>query len=215
MKKKYLYILLPLMIFSLLFSFSALCNRCTANFPYTITITPASSSTSSTVSETTLQKTEETNPAATDLNESTTKSTEAEVPASSDSVVESTESTQEENVIKPSGAPQISLEGGTGYLFQSASIVSGSAERDIWWNAIFVVPGSSMVSLGILDSPSDVAQISISALKRDQIEPVPGEVYAVEVLSANKYAIVRVLSIDSGPKITFEYIYPFEGELLP
>lgn len=73
----------------------------------------------------------------------------------------------------------------------------------------------NLTSLGVLKSPGDVRQINVSDLKPDQVQPVPGEVYAVEVARSNIYAIVRVLSIDSEVKITFEYLYPYEGQLIP
>jgi hypothetical protein len=210
MKKRYFYVVLPLLVLILFFSVAALCNFCTIQLPEGFAT--STSSAASTVSEIT----KETGQEISDLNPATT-STAVETPSSSssqNSVTENTGDTQKENAISPSGAPIITLEGGSGYLFQSSSTVTGSNDRDIWWNAVYFVPNSLMMSFGVINSPNDIKEISVSAMKRDQVAPVLGGVYAVEVENSNSYAIIRVLSIDSEAKISFEYIYPFGGEIL-
>ncbi len=204
MKKKFLYIFVPFLVFTLFFCVSAICNGCGLKNPITITISPATTASSGTVSKTISETTKETNTETTDTPS-----------ASSTTAAENNNNSPEEAVITPSGAPQLTLKGGSGYLFKSSETVTGSADRDIWWNAVYFVPNSLIGSLGVLNSPGDVRQIKASALKPDQIQPVPGEVYAVEVTRSNIYAILRVLSIDSENNITFEYVYPFDGELLP
>ncbi len=115
----------------------------------------------------------------------------------------------------PSGLPTLTLESGSGYLFETQEVVHGSDPRDIWWNGVGFVPGTLMGSLGSLDSPQAVDQVSQSILAFKQFDPLPGEAYLVEVAAAGQYAIIRYLFRGDQAQITFEVLYPFAGRILP
>jgi len=131
------------------------------------------------------------------------------------SMTEPAAQTDDGGQIVPSGLPTLTLQGGSGYLFDTAQVVTGSNDRDVWWNAVELVPGSRMTSLGIMDDPSAVSQVSLNTLSRDQDEPAPGEVYVVEVTPDTDFAILRVLSFGPDREITLEYLYPFTGAITP
>jgi hypothetical protein len=121
-------------------------------------------------------------------------------------------------VVVLSGLPIITMDGGTGYLFPSGEITSGdNADRDIWWNASQFVPATLMGSLGQIDNLSAVTGITASSLTFGTFVPTTGEGFAVEVSRDGQktYALMRVVNIDSELVITFEWIYPFAGQVLP
>ncbi|MBI4730585.1 MAG: hypothetical protein HY781_00325 [Chloroflexi bacterium] len=95
----------------------------------------------------------------------------------------------------PSGLPTLTLQAGSGYLFDTAQVVAGSDDRDIWWNRIEQAAG------WILESRP--------------FEPAVGEAFLVEVTAETEYAIIRVLSFGGEGEISFEYLFPFEGSILP
>jgi hypothetical protein len=111
--------------------------------------------------------------------------------------------------------PIIELEGGNGYIFFNKTITHD--DRDIWWNAVQFVPVSSnrMVSLGIIENPSEVKNSVFNSAKGGSYEAKVGEGFGVEISRNNeiKYAIIRVIKIDDKRKITFDWIYPFEGSV--
>lgn len=117
-----------------------------------------------------------------------------------------------------SGLPTVTMDGGTGYLFPSGEITSGDdADRDIWWNASQFVPATLMGSLGQIDNLSAVNEITTSSLTFGSFVPTAGEAFAVEVSRDGQvtYGLMRVVNIDSEMNITFEWVYPFAGQVLP
>jgi hypothetical protein len=134
------------------------------------------------------------------------------------------EETTAEETIEPSGYPMITLEGGTGYIFKTSTVVKGSDDRDIWWNALYIVPGTGILicSLGEIDSPGDVKKINITDLKQEQVLPVPGEVFAIKTAkslgdNSDAYVVIRIISLErkeDNVAITIEYLYPFNGEII-
>ncbi|MBK7453022.1 MAG: hypothetical protein IPJ46_04665 [Anaerolineales bacterium] len=109
-----------------------------------------------------------------------------------------------------SSLPTVTMDGGTGYVFSSQALTKD--ERDIWWNAAQFVPERKvrMVSLGIINSPADVNSLTFAGASPAVFEPVIGEGYGIEISSNNekKYAIIRVMKIESDGKITFDWVYP-------
>jgi len=123
-------------------------------------------------------------------------------------------------VVAGSGLPTVTMPGGTGYIFSTGEITSGEgALRDIWWNASQFVPDRimGMASLGIVDDLASVSQISDSTLVFGTFVGNEGEAYAVKVVrdGATVYALIRVLSFSDDMDVTFEYIYPYTGNVLP
>ena len=112
-----------------------------------------------------------------------------------------------------SNLPTVTMDGGTGYVFSSQALTKD--ERDIWWNAAQFVPERTvrMVSLGIINSPADVNSLTFVGAPQAVFEPVIGEGYGVEISSNNekKYAVIRVMKIESDGKITFDWVYPYHG----
>ncbi len=104
---------------------------------------------------------------------------------------------------------------GSGYIFTTQQI--SKEDRDIWWNAVQFVPSRdcSMVSLGKVNSLENINTISFTGEKALVIVPTIREGFGVEISrnSELKYAIIRVIEIDSEFTITFEYIYPFLGKV--
>jgi len=109
--------------------------------------------------------------------------------------------------------PTMTLEGGTGYIFSTGQ--TSKDDRDIWWNAVQFVPntGYRWTSLGIISSPSDVIGLTFTGQSPSVFEPVIGEGYGMEIIRNNetKYAVIRVINIDSDRKVTFDWVYPFAG----
>ena len=112
-----------------------------------------------------------------------------------------------------SNLPTVTMDGGTGYVFSSQALTKD--ERDIWWNAAQFVPERKvrMVSLGIINSPADVNSLTFAGAWQAIFEPVIGEGYGVEISSNDekKYAVIRVMKIESDGKITFDWVYPYNG----
>ncbi|MBK8420017.1 hypothetical protein [Candidatus Villigracilis saccharophilus] len=112
-----------------------------------------------------------------------------------------------------SNLPTVTMDGGTGYVFSSQAMTKD--ERDIWWNAAQFVPERTvrMVSLGIINSPSDINSLTFAGAWQAIFEPVIGEGYGVEISSNDekKYAVIRVMKIESDGKITFDWVYPYNG----
>jgi hypothetical protein len=199
-------IIISIMLFVLLFSTAAMCNQCSLRPPFnvSIVISPNDSAVEMTSAE-------ETTAEETTAEETTAEETTAE------------ETTAEET-IEPSGYPMITLEGGTGYIFKTSTVVKGSDDRDIWWNALYIVPGTGILicSLGEIDSPGDVKKINITDLKQEQVLPVPGEVFAIKTAkslgdNSDAYVVIRIISLErkeDNVAITIEYLYPFNGEII-
>jgi hypothetical protein len=112
-----------------------------------------------------------------------------------------------------SDLPFVTLEGGSGYIF-SSQLVS-TDDRDIWWNAVQLVPGSvdRMVSLGIISTPAEVQEITFPGQTETTLVPAVGEGFGIEISRGNEltYAVIRVLQIDGERAITFDWVYPFGG----
>ncbi len=112
-----------------------------------------------------------------------------------------------------SNLPTVTMDGGTGYVFSSGAMTKD--ERDIWWNAAQFVPERTvrMVSLGIINSPADINSLTFAGASPAVFEPVIGEGYGIEISSNNKkkYAVIRVMKIESDGKITFDWVYPYNG----
>ncbi len=121
----------------------------------------------------------------------------------------------DDNQANPSGLPTLTLQAGSGYLFDTAQVVVGSDDRDVWWNRVEFVPGTRMGSLGILDSISQIDQAAGWILEFKGFEPVVGESFLVEATAETEFAIIRVLSFGNEGEISFEYVYPFGGAILP
>ena len=119
------------------------------------------------------------------------------------------------NQVNPSGLPTLTLQPGSGYLFDTAQVVTPSDDRDIWWNRVEFVPGTRMGSLGILEDISQIDQVAGWILEFKGFEPVVGESFLVEVTAETEFAIIRVLSYGNEGEISFEYVYPFGGAILP
>ncbi len=115
--------------------------------------------------------------------------------------------------------PTVTMQGGTGYIFPTRQITSGpGADRDIWWNASQILPdrSKSMVSLGLISSPADVTRVSF-ANTADIFVPTLGEGYALKIDRDGKvsYAIFRIVAMPSERTLTFDYVYPFTGQVTP
>ncbi len=114
-----------------------------------------------------------------------------------------------------SSLPTVTMDGGTGYVFSSQAMTKD--ERDIWWNAAQFVPERTvrMVSLGIINSPADVNSLTFAGASPAVFEPVIGEGYGIEISSNNekKYGVIRVMKIESDGKITFDWVYPYNGSV--
>ncbi len=112
-----------------------------------------------------------------------------------------------------SNLPTVTMDGGTGYVFSSQAMTKD--ERDIWWNAAQFVPERTvrMVSLGIINSPADINSLTFAGASPGIFEPVIGEGYGIEISSngEKKYAVIRVMKIESDGKITFDWVYPYNG----
>ncbi len=72
-----------------------------------------------------------------------------------------------------------------------------------------------MGSLGVLDDISQIDQVAGWILEFNAFEPVVGESFLVEVTAETEFAIIRVLSLGNEGEISFEYVYPFGGAILP
>jgi hypothetical protein len=118
------------------------------------------------------------------------------------------------NLTLPAGEPVLTIQPGRGYLFASAQIVTGSNERDVWWNGVTLVPGQLIASLGRVEDLSTVTQISASAILERELQPVPGEAYVMATVDG-KYVLLRMLSLGSQGEVNVEWMYPFTGEVLP
>jgi hypothetical protein len=189
------------MLFVLLFSTAAMCNQCSLRPPFNVSIVISP-------------------------NDSAVEMTSAEETTAEETTAEETtaEETTAEETIEPSGYPMITLEGGTGYIFKTSTVVKGSDDRDIWWNALYIVPGTGILicSLGEIDSPGDVKKINITDLKQEQVLPVPGEVFAIKTAkslgdNSDAYVVIRIISLErkeDNVAITIEYLYPFNGEII-
>jgi hypothetical protein len=114
-----------------------------------------------------------------------------------------------------SSLPTLTLPAGSGYLFDTAQVVTDSGDRDIWWNRAEIVPGNRMGSLGVLDDISQIDQIAGWILESRPFEPTVGEAFLVEGTPDTEYAIIRVLSLGDEGGISFEYLYPYVGAILP
>ena len=114
-----------------------------------------------------------------------------------------------------SSLPTLTLPAGSGYLFDTAKVVTDSGDRDIWWNRIEIVPGNRMGSLGILEDISQIDQAAGWILESRPFEPTVGEAFLVEGTPDTEYAIIRVLSLGDEGGISFEYLYPYVGAILP
>ena len=117
--------------------------------------------------------------------------------------------------VSSSGLPAVTLQPGSGYLFATQQIALGPNDRDVWWNGSNLVPDGGLASLGQLNNLASVQQISRARLKSDFLIPMPGEAFVVEVTPGTDYALMRVLSIGSQAEISFEWVYPFAGQVLP
>ncbi len=116
---------------------------------------------------------------------------------------------------QPNGLPTLTLQAGSGYLFDAAQVVTDAGDRDIWWNRIELVPQNRMGSLGSLDDISRIDQAAGWILESKPFVPVVGEAFLVEVTAEIEYAIIRVLSLGDEGEISFEFLFPFEGAILP
>lgn len=109
--------------------------------------------------------------------------------------------------------PTITLDGGTGYIFSTQQTTKD--DRDIWWNAVQIVPntGYRIVSLGVINSPLDVGALTFPNQSPAFLEPVIGEAFGLEINrdNAKTYAIIRVIKMDSERRVTFDWVYPFNG----
>jgi len=189
-------IIISIMLFVLLFSTAAMCNQCSLRPPFNVSIVISP-------------------------NDSAVEMTSAEETTAEETTAEETTA---EETIEPSGYPMITLEGGTGYIFKTSTVVKGSDDRDIWWNALYIVPGTGILicSLGEIDSPGDVKKINITDLKQEQVLPVPGEVFAIKTAkslgdNSDAYVVIRIISLErkeDNVAITIEYLYPFNGEII-
>lgn len=117
--------------------------------------------------------------------------------------------------VSPDGLPVLTLQAGSGYLFDTSQVVTDSGDRDLWWNRIELVPQNRMGSLGVLDDISRIDQAAGWILESRPFEPTVGEAFLVEVSAETEYAIIRVLSFGGEGEISFEYLFPFEGAILP
>jgi hypothetical protein len=112
--------------------------------------------------------------------------------------------------------PTVTLDEGSGVIFSSLQITSD--DRDVWWNGSEFVPayGYRIVSLGLIDSLADVDGLNISGGSDGALEASIGEGYGIEITRGGetKYAIIKVVNIDSNNAITFELVYPFSGTVV-
>lgn len=135
---------------------------------------------------------------------------------------ESTQAPPDSLTAEP-GLPTTTLDGGTGFIFADEQIVSGpGVERDIWWNNVQLCPSNSypfvgIVSLGQVGSLTEIDQISKGEMTIGgcPFEPVVGQGFALEIDRDGEveYALMRVLNFGSDRQITFEWVFPFEGEV--
>jgi hypothetical protein len=119
-----------------------------------------------------------------------------------------------ESQVDPAGEPVLTLQSGTGYLFGAGEVVTGSDQRDVWWNGATLVPGQLIGSLGPVDDLSAVTEIHASVIAERQLEPVPGEAYVMPTVDG-QYVLLRILSRGGQAEITVEWLYPFAGQVLP
>ncbi len=121
----------------------------------------------------------------------------------------------EDNVTILPTHPTVVMLAGSGYIFSAQQI--SKEDRDIWWNAVQFVPSRdcSMVSLGKVNSLENIKTISFTGEKALVVVPTIGEGFGIEISRNNeiKYAIIRVIEIDTEFTITFEYIYPYLGKV--
>jgi hypothetical protein len=112
--------------------------------------------------------------------------------------------------------PKVTMTGGTGYIFSTGQVTVD--DRDIWWNALQFVPASGyrMVLLGQIGSPDSIQGVTFPKETPTTHTISQGEGYAVELKRDGKveYAVLRVLSIDSGMAVTFDLVYPYLGEVI-
>jgi hypothetical protein len=108
----------------------------------------------------------------------------------------------------------ITLPAGTGFLFQTEERTSGpNAPRDIWWNGSGLVPHSRMYLYGTISNLSEISVVYPKGVMKDEFAVSVGQGFVIE-LSADEdfsYAVIRVLSVEEGGSITFEWLYPFNG----
>jgi hypothetical protein len=117
---------------------------------------------------------------------------------------------------KPERHASQTMNGGTGYIFSTGRITQGmGVDRDIWWNSREFVPGKRMYSLGQISNVLDIAQIASGHFKFKAFEPELQEGYAVEIKRNQEttYAIIQVISIAEDRSITFEWRYPYDGQV--
>ncbi len=108
------------------------------------------------------------------------------------------------------------LKGGSGFIFSLERVTQGSGvDRDIWWNNREFVPGKRMYSLGQISSVQDIVQVATGHFEFEAFEPEPREGYAVEIKRNQEttYAIIQVVSIAEDRSITFEWLYPYDGQV--
>lgn len=106
------------------------------------------------------------------------------------------------------------LEPGTGYIFSSQRTTSGSGSvRDIWWNRLELVPGVEMYSLGTIYSVKDINQLASGHFKFDAFTPKINEGFAIKIKRKGKieYTIIRIIKVSDY--ISFEWLYPYTGEV--
>ena len=113
--------------------------------------------------------------------------------------------------------PTVTLQAGNGYIFLSKQITSGTgADRDIWWNRIDLEPAprKSGISLGIINSPSDVNSVSFTP-GADVFTPTLGEGFFLRINRGGTvtYAIFRIVALKPSGELTFDYIYPYRGQV--
>jgi hypothetical protein len=74
-----------------------------------------------------------------------------------------------------------------------------------------------MGSLGPVDNAAAVTGIELSALAFGAYAPSVGEAFAVQVDRGGQvtYALIRVVSIADDMSVTFEWLYPFAGQVSP
>jgi hypothetical protein len=72
-----------------------------------------------------------------------------------------------------------------------------------------------MYTLGPISSPQDIVKITSGKFSLGQFSAFVGEGFAIEVKrqSDHDYAIIRVISVNDLGDITFEWLYPYYGEV--
>jgi hypothetical protein len=109
---------------------------------------------------------------------------------------------------------QQTIEPGTGFIFSSQKITSGTGvDRDIWWNRRELVPKNRMYSLGRISDVEDILQIATGEFKFDAFVPSVGKGFAIEIKRNNQveYAILHIISV--ADNLTFEWLYPFKKQV--